>query len=166
MNDRGGDGHQTAQRQRLLWVLAAATFVIFFQGFMVAPLIPHLAEYFAAPSRVTGYVVPVYLIPYGFAVLVYGPLSDRWGRKFLVLASLSALIVFSTGTATAQTIGQLIAWRAVTAVGAAAVVPLSLIWIAAALLWFALGELLLAAGAVWFFRRETPQRSASDGRGE
>ncbi len=75
------DDRERAARRRLLRVLAAATFVIFFQGFMVAPLIPHLAEYFDAPSRLAGLVVPVYLIPYGLAVLVYGPLSDHWGRK-------------------------------------------------------------------------------------
>ena len=35
----------------------------------------------------------------------------------------------------------------------------------AALLWFALGELMPAAGAVWFFRRETPQRVTGDDGG-
>ncbi len=124
------EGHEPdRERQRLLRVLAAATFIIFFQGFMVAPLIPHLAEYFQAPFQVVGYVVPAYLIPYGLAVLIYGPLSDRWGLKSLILASLFAFIALTVATATARTVWQLIGWRAAAAIGTAAVVPLSLIWV-------------------------------------
>ena len=107
-----------AERERLLWVLAAATFIIFFQAFMVAPLIPHLSRFFEASPRITGLVVPAYLIPYGFATLVYGLLSDRLGIRRLVLGSMVALILFSIGTATAQSIEQLIAWRVATAIAA------------------------------------------------
>lgn len=55
------------QREALLRVLAAATFIIFFQAFMVAPIIPQLAATFAVSPHETGFIVPAYLIPYGAA---------------------------------------------------------------------------------------------------
>ena len=114
------------QQKRLLWIMAVATFVVFFQAFMVAPLIPHLSEVFDAPAQVTGWAVPAYLIPYGFATLVYGLLSDRLGRRNLVIGSTVALIAGSLGTAISQDEWHFITWRFVTGVGAAAIVPLTL----------------------------------------
>ncbi len=46
---KAGQGHQ--QRERLLWVLSAATSFISFQAYMVAPLIPRLAAVFGVSSR-------------------------------------------------------------------------------------------------------------------
>lgn len=57
--------HQDANTERLLWVLSAATFVIFFQAFMVAPIIPRLSEVFGTTPQEVGLIVPAYLIPYG-----------------------------------------------------------------------------------------------------
>jgi predicted MFS family arabinose efflux permease len=120
-----------AVRRRLLWVQAIATFLIFFQAFMIAPLIPLLSDEFAvAPQRV-GLVVPAYMVTYGVATLLYGLASDRWGRRWLMLGSLAAFVVLTAATATAQTAAQLIGWRVATGAGAAAVVPLSLAYIGA-----------------------------------
>jgi predicted MFS family arabinose efflux permease len=123
----GGD----ALPARCLRPLAAAAFVVFFQIFMVAPLIPRLAEDLGASPQVTGLVVPAYMIPYGLATLAFGLLSDRLGRRRLMLASLALLGVLTAGTATAGTVTELIVWRVVTGLGAAGVVPLTLALIGA-----------------------------------
>ncbi len=112
--------------ERLLRLLAASTFIIFFQAYMVAPLIPRLAREFSASPERVGLAVPAYLIPYGIATLVYGVLSDRVGRRRIMLASLSAFIALTALTATARTADELTAWRLATGVGASAVVPLAL----------------------------------------
>jgi MFS family permease len=112
--------------RRLLWVLSAATFLIFFQAFMVAPLIPTLGEDLGVSPQRIGLVVPAYMVAYGVATLVYGVSSDRWGRRRLMVGSLVAFVVLTAATATAQTATQLIAWRLATGLGAAAVVPLAL----------------------------------------
>ncbi|TAK22791.1 MAG: MFS transporter [Myxococcaceae bacterium] len=93
---------------------------------MVAPLIPRLAAAFHVPDERIGLVVPAYLIPYGVATLVYGVLSDRVGRRRLILGSLGAFVVLTAATATAQSATQLLLWRLATGLGASAVVPLSL----------------------------------------
>lgn len=53
-----------SRRERLLKMLAAATFIIFFQGYMVAPIIPTLSSIFGSSIQTVGFIVPAYLIPY------------------------------------------------------------------------------------------------------
>ena len=81
---------QDVERVRLVRVLAAATFIIFFQAFMVAPILPHLAQAFGATPQQVGLIVPAYLIPSGVATLIYGFLADRIGLWRIDVASLSA----------------------------------------------------------------------------
>lgn len=71
--------------RRLLWVQATATFLIFFQAFMIAPLLPRLGEDLGVSPQRIGLVVPAYMIAYGVATLFYGLASDRWGRKPFML---------------------------------------------------------------------------------
>jgi len=118
--------HSNEQRQALLWILAAATFLIFFQAYMVAPLIPRLSAVFGVSIQTMGFAVPAYLIPYGIATLLYGVLSDYIGRRQILLCSLGAFIVLTACTATAPSARVLILWRLVTGLGASGVVPLAL----------------------------------------
>ncbi len=119
------------QRERLLRLLAATTFLIFFQAYMVAPMIPKLSAVFGVSPRVIGLIVPAYLIPYGVSTLFYGLLSDWIGRRRIMLASLFAFVLLSGLTATAHSASQLILWRLVTGLGASGVVPLALALIGA-----------------------------------
>lgn len=114
------------QHAHLLWVLSAATFLIFFQAFMVAPLIPRLAAVFGVSDQAIGLIVPAYMIAYGVSTLVYGLLSDRNGRGPILLASLVAFVVLTLLTATSQSASQMIGWRLLTGIGASGVVPLGL----------------------------------------
>lgn len=116
----------TVRRERLLKVLSAATFLIFFQAYMVGPLIPRLAVAFGVSAQHIGMIVPVYLIPYGISTLFYGVLSDHFGRRRIMLASLLVFVVLTGLTATARTAGQMMVWRFVTGIGASGVVPLAL----------------------------------------
>src|SRR5260370_20938677 len=99
------------QLQRLLWVLSAATFLIFFQAYMVAPLIPRLSDVFGVSNRKVGLIVPAYMIPYGLSTLFYGLFSDRVGRWRIIRGSLIVFLVLTALTATSQTTSQMILWR-------------------------------------------------------
>ncbi len=113
-------------RERLLRMLAIATFIIFFQAFMVAPIIPRLSEGFGVSPQTVGLIVPAYLIPYGVATLVYGLLADRLGIHRVMFASLAFFAVLTGLTATATSIEQIAIWRMLTGLGASGVVPLGL----------------------------------------
>lgn len=114
------------ERERLVRTLAAAAFLVFFQAYMVAPLIPRLAAVLGTTPQAVGLAVPAYLIPYGVATLAYGVLADRVGRRRLMLASLAAFVVLVPLTATARTASDLVLWRVATGLGASGLVPLAL----------------------------------------
>lgn len=104
-------------RERLLRLLAMATFIIFFQAYMVAPIIPTLSVRFHVPASTTGLIVPAYLIPYGIATLAYGLLADLIGIHKVMYASLATFVILTIGTVSARSIEQLAFWRLYRAVG-------------------------------------------------
>jgi predicted MFS family arabinose efflux permease len=114
------------RREHLLWVLTAGTFLIFFQAYMVAPLIPKLSDAFGVSSQTISLIVPAYMIPYGISTLFYGLLSDRIGRSPIMLGSLVAFVTLTALTATSQSADAMIVWRLLTGLGASGVVPLAL----------------------------------------
>jgi predicted MFS family arabinose efflux permease len=120
------NGRRAHQLERLVRLLASATFLIFFQAYMVAPLIPRLAAELGVSEGRIGLVVPAYMVPYGISTLFYGLLSDRLGRRRIMFGSLVAFIVLTALTATARSASELILWRLVTGLGASGVVPLAL----------------------------------------
>lgn len=115
-----------SKRERLLRVLAGITFLIFFQAYMVAPMIPRLSAVFGVSAQRIGLAVPAYLIPYGLSTLFYGVLSDAMGRRRIILASLTAFAILTALTASAGSANQVILWRLLTGIGASGVVPLAL----------------------------------------
>lgn len=114
------------QRERLLFILSAATFLIFFQAYMVAPLIPKLAEIFQVSSQKIGLVVPAYMIPYGVSTLFFGILPDRIGRKKIMIFSFIGFIVLTFLTVFSFNVKQFILLRFITGLVASGIVPLSL----------------------------------------
>lgn len=120
---------QNGKREYLLRILSIATFIIFFQIYMVAPLLPGLSVFFHVSEQRTGLIVPAFLIPYGIATLFYGLLADRAGTKKIILVSFFLFALLTAGTALSHSIPQLILWRALAGIGASGVIPISLAWI-------------------------------------
>ncbi|TAN29318.1 MAG: MFS transporter [Castellaniella sp.] len=110
----------------MLALVCSAAFLVFVQTFMVAPLIPRLSTVFASAVGWVALAVPAYVVPQGIATLWGGPLSDRFGRRGVILVSLLLFAALTALTASAQHVGGFIAWRIVTGVSAAGIVPISL----------------------------------------
>lgn len=113
------------QHNRLFGLLAIAAGLVFLQGYMIAPLIPRLAEIFDVSAQEIGFIVPAYMLAYALAALFFGVLSDRFGRWPLIRISLIIFIACTALTATAQTAGQMSFWRLLTGLGASGVIPLT-----------------------------------------
>ena len=114
------------ERETILRVMAAASFLIFFQSYLVAPLIPALGREFHTSPGFIGLLVPAYLLPYGFSTLFYGPLSDRIGRRPILLTLLAMVALATAGTATAHSIRQLIIWRIAGGIASGGIIPIAL----------------------------------------
>ena len=66
------------------------------------------------------FVITSYLAGFGAAQLVYGPLSDRFGRRPILFFGLGLYFLASLAAVVAPTFGVLLALRAIQGVGAAA----------------------------------------------
>jgi DHA1 family bicyclomycin/chloramphenicol resistance-like MFS transporter len=86
---------------------------------------PSMTRALAATPEAVQLTLSVYMYAWGAAQLFTGPLSDRFGRRPALLWGLAVFVAASVACALAQTVGALIAARAVQAVAMAtiAVVP-------------------------------------------
>jgi DHA1 family bicyclomycin/chloramphenicol resistance-like MFS transporter len=76
------------------------------------PALPHLARALGAPMSATQLTMAALILAFGLSQLVWGPVADRWGRRPVLLASLSLLGLAGAGATLAASIEALIAWRA------------------------------------------------------
>lgn len=85
------------------------------------PALPALTEGFAATMGQAQLTLAALLLAFGVSQLVWGPLSDRFGRRPVLLVGLSAYVLGALGCALAPSMGMLIVWRIVqgAAMGAA-----------------------------------------------
>src|SRR5512140_323323 len=77
------------------------------------PALPSLTEGFGAQASQAQLTLTVLLLAFGSSQLLWGPLSDRFGRRPVLLAGLAAYTVGSAGCALAGSMAQLIVWRMV-----------------------------------------------------
>jgi DHA1 family bicyclomycin/chloramphenicol resistance-like MFS transporter len=87
---------------------------------MYTPSLPDLAVWFdTTPTRVK-LTISLNMLAFGLAQLIHGPLSDRFGRRPVLIYSLAAVVFLSLACAAAQTIDQLIVARILLGLAAAA----------------------------------------------
>jgi MFS transporter, DHA1 family, multidrug resistance protein len=85
------------------------------------PALPMLQKSFAADEAHTLLTLSAFLIGFGAGQLFLGPISDRIGRKRPLIGGLVLYLVASVGCASADSIGAVILWRFLQAVGGCAV---------------------------------------------
>lgn len=85
---------------------------------MFLPSLPTIADVFAAPPAVAQLTVTLFLAGLAVSQLLWGPLSDRLGRRRILLAGLAIYAMAGTVCALVPGIGTLIAARIVQALGA------------------------------------------------
>jgi len=101
----------------LLAILIAATALGPLSLNIFIPSMPGLQTAFGADYGTVQLVLTLYLVGLAGAQLVHGPLSDRFGRRPVMLGGLALHLVGSVACLLAPTIGWLIAGRLVQAVG-------------------------------------------------
>nr|WP_319534699.1 multidrug efflux MFS transporter EmrD [uncultured Vibrio sp.] len=78
---------------KLTFLIAILTAVGQMTQTMYVPSIGHMASEFLVSASSLQAVMACYLIPYGLSQFVYGPLSDRLGRKPIIIAGLLIYII-------------------------------------------------------------------------
>ena len=78
-----------------------------------------------APAQ-AGMMMSLFMLGFAVAPLFYGPASDRYGRKPVVLFACILFIMAAIGCALAQSLPILLIWRVVQGAGAGASMTLAL----------------------------------------
>jgi EmrB/QacA subfamily drug resistance transporter len=110
----------------ILGSLLLAAFAINLDTTIVNVALPSLVRQLHASTSQLQWVVDAFNLLFAASVLAFGSLSDRFGRKGMLIAGLSVFGVASLAGALTDSPGQLIATRAVMGVGAAMVFPSTL----------------------------------------
>jgi DHA1 family bicyclomycin/chloramphenicol resistance-like MFS transporter len=84
------------------------------------PALPAIQSSFESSAGITQLVLSLSILANAFATLLYGPLSDRFGRRPVVMVGFVIFVIGSALSATAPTVGLLIIARIVQSAGAAA----------------------------------------------
>jgi DHA1 family bicyclomycin/chloramphenicol resistance-like MFS transporter len=108
------------RRRSPLWLLIAVTAISPAALHMLVPSLPRLGAVFAAPAAEVQHVLTLFLAGIAAGQLVYGPVSDRFGRRPVLIAG---LVLFLAGTVLcglAWSLRALIAGRVLEACGGCA----------------------------------------------
>jgi len=108
------------QSRGLIFLLGALTGLTALSIDMSLPALPTLAASLHTSVDQAALTLSMFLAGYSVSQLFYGPLSDRYGRRPLLLAGLVLFTAGGIGCALAPNIGQLIEWRLVQGLGACA----------------------------------------------
>jgi DHA1 family bicyclomycin/chloramphenicol resistance-like MFS transporter len=87
---------------------------------MLLPSLPTIAAAFDAPAATAQLTVTLFLMSFALSQLVYGPLSDRFGRRGALIGGLALYTVAGLACALAPAIGILIGARVLQALGGGA----------------------------------------------
>lgn len=149
-------------RWHALVVLCASLLVVVMANTSLIVAVPSMTEDLRLTSSQLQWVIDGYTVPYAALMLLFGALGDRYGRRRALVAGLAVFGIGSVLGSLATSTDEVIAWRLVMGVGAAAIMPATLsllvvtfpraeraraiaIWAATSGLGIALGPLLAGA---------------------
>jgi DHA1 family bicyclomycin/chloramphenicol resistance-like MFS transporter len=110
---------KTPKMRTILSALILASTAAMMSTHMYTPSMPHLVDYFQTTPAVVKLSLSLNALAFAMMQLIYGPLSDRFGRRPIMLFGMAGFTVFSLFCAVAQSIEQLILARVLLGIAAA-----------------------------------------------
>ncbi|SCK16477.1 Bcr/CflA family multidrug efflux MFS transporter [Vogesella sp. LIG4] len=112
--------HTALPHGRLIWLLGALVAFGPLSIDLYLPALPAIAASLAAPVGLVQFTIGGFLAGFCLGMLLYGPLSDRYGRRPVLLGGIALYLLASLACVLAQSAEQLIALRVLQAVGGGA----------------------------------------------
>jgi predicted MFS family arabinose efflux permease len=104
-------------------VLALGTFAIGTDSYVIAGILPQVAQSFGVSVAAAGQFITVYAFAYAILTPVMATLTTHWPRRRVLLAGLGVFIAGNVLTATSPAFALALASRAVAGLGGALFVP-------------------------------------------
>ncbi|MES2361742.1 MAG: MFS transporter [Pseudomonadota bacterium] len=118
-----------ASTRRTILLLSCATFSSMAAQRICDAMLPELSRVFSVGLAQAAQVVSMFAVVYGMSQLFYGPLGDRMGKFRIVTFATLACSVGSLVTVFSPSLNLLVLARIAVALGAAAIIPLSMAWV-------------------------------------
>lgn len=109
--------------QSLLGILALGAFLVGMDSMLVSTLIPAMTTTVHVPAHAGGLFVTMYALAYGLSAPLFGPVSDHFGRKPVLLCGLFIFGISTALTGWGQTFSELLVFRALAGLGGAIIMP-------------------------------------------
>jgi DHA1 family bicyclomycin/chloramphenicol resistance-like MFS transporter len=93
---------------------------------MYLPSLPDIARTFNTSEAMVNLTLVLFFVFFAFSTLIWGPISDKFGRKSSLIAGIGLFSLTSSGCVLSNSINQLIFWRVLQALGAGAPVTISI----------------------------------------
>ncbi|HEY5584097.1 MAG TPA: MFS transporter [Ruminiclostridium sp.] len=110
----------------LILILGFAGFVAMADNWVVSPILPSIAQNLNVNVASASIIITAYMLPFGLFQLLYGYLAERFGKRQVITFSISMFTIATALCAFAFAIPDLAAYRALTGMFAAAIMPISL----------------------------------------
>lgn len=117
---------RSGNRGLALTALCLAVLLVVMDNTIVNVAIPTMSDALNASSTDLQWVVDAYTLSFAALLLPAGKLSDRWGRRRILLVGLAGFAVVSAATAFSWALWQLVTLRVVLGVCAALIYPATL----------------------------------------
>lgn len=113
------DASGPANSRTMLLLLVLMTGVAPISLYMLVPALPVLATTFGRDISVAQMTVSLYMVGIACSQIIMGPLSDKFGRRPVLLGGIGLMVAASAAGIFAETLPQLIAARFLQALGGA-----------------------------------------------
>jgi DHA1 family bicyclomycin/chloramphenicol resistance-like MFS transporter len=110
---------ELAPSRIMLMLLVAMTGVAPISLYLLVPALPKLALTFGRDIGIAQMTVSLYMVGIACSQIIMGPLSDKFGRRPVLLAGLALMVAASAACVFAESLPQLIAARFFQALGGA-----------------------------------------------
>ena len=126
--------HQAAGSTSVILLVVTALLVLT-QLYLAIPLLPYISQAFssATSGAVTFTLATCFILSYAGGFLIWGPLSDQYGRRPVMLAGLAGLSATTLACAFAPSLPWLAGLRAAQGLMASSFAPIALAWLGEAL---------------------------------
>lgn len=126
MNTIPEENTQTHTSQKYLGDRGLIALIVVLSAFvplstdLYLPALPSMGDYFNVSATITNLTLILFFLFFSFGMLFWGPLSDKYGRRPILLIGLAIYIVASAACAVSWDIWHLIGFRILQAIGGSA----------------------------------------------